>query len=237
MQQARDDENTQEELARQDEDAVQHETARDDETGSQRRARQKKDAHHHKHARQKHKCTKTHLGPDDFRKFSETVPSRVSDEENNRVISELAKSLTGKSMEQHVCLVCDQFRFRSEMKVTAKYFHNCNKPVLAGILVRTKRYEGLHDDCANQYNIMDKLCATDRERYPELQNCLLSPRAFNQHGQFGYCNECYNNLRLPNAKTKTRPKFAIANGNAIGRVMDPYLQDLTTAEILACSRV
>ncbi|MEY5044979.1 MAG: hypothetical protein RL713_204, partial [Bacteroidota bacterium] len=69
--------------------------------------------------------------------------------------------------------------------------------------------------------------------YPELRGCLLSIKGISiPNGTFNFCEDCIDHIQ--SKRTKTPPKFAIANGNFIGGLPED-LQDVKPTEIALVS--
>jgi hypothetical protein len=73
-----------------------------------------------------------------------------------------------------------------------------------------------------------------RDCLEKLHTLLLSPRGVMRDGSLIFCRECLTPLQLK--KCQKPPKFAIANGNAIGH-LPAELSDLTLAENLLIAQV
>jgi hypothetical protein len=104
-----------------------------------------------------------------------------------------------------VCIVCDSFIIGTERvhrmsKKTLKKY----KPALGVHSYEVFNNERLHPESINQYRVKG------------FNGMLLSPRAGKTKKGYSTCSSCYNCLRNSDPSGTKPPKFAIANGFAIG---------------------
>jgi flagellar biosynthesis GTPase FlhF len=106
--------------------------------------------------------------------------------------------LKGMCHQANVCVCCDRFiTGTNEVKWISK-------ETLIRNQFRLQDHE-LTVSLKNCYNVFD----------PDLQHCLLSPRArVNTRDEFTCCSQCSDSLR-PHMRDKSPPKFAISNKWAI----------------------
>jgi hypothetical protein len=88
---------------------------------------------------------------------------------------------------------------------------------------------GYPKELIQQYTVTDKTCMISN-----IRGALLSPRSVKHAGHFDICSDC--DGAISNSRTPKMPKFAIANGYAIGTA-PTELSELNEYELALVSKV
>ena len=163
---------------------------------------------------------------------------------NDEIDDVLVRDSIKGTLHGRVCLVCDKLMKKKEthlmgLKSFAKYapLFKCSDPSMPRSLVQQYKFESLHElarEVASEEN---------RDCLHQLENCLLSPRSKLAHSNANtlrspkvmLCKECKGGLNTRKLNSNTSPRFAIANGMAIGTA-PPCLQELNEIELALISQ-
>ena len=118
-----------------------------------------------------------------------------------------------------VCLICDRF-----IKGTQKYIFVKSATILKNQHVLSVDYFNKSSNCS----IPETLSKQYQVQEESLQHLLLSPRARRKKNSYMCCQSCATALRK---KLDKAPKFAIANGFAIGYIPTEIVEEIS--DILA----
>ena len=123
-----------------------------------------------------------------------------------------------------VCYICDCFILTTSSKVTSMSMSDIKKHSCRLAVKTYEEFQGvpLHKDLVAQYTV------------PSFPEMMLSPRSQKVgSGRFAVCTHCKSGMKVSQANSKKPPKFAIANGFAIGTFPSriPYASPSRVSEI------
>jgi hypothetical protein len=189
----------------------------------------------------------------EMRKISEQSPQPISAVTIRALTSKCIDAMQPDSHKPIVCVICDRFMTKSQDHETYP-ISNIPPQTLANMMKFLSAPASLDPLLKLQYDISqcsvfqppsetvgspsntvaDDAHRTTLEQVEQLHGLLLSPRGITVDGQLVFCRECLTPLQLK--KCNNPPKFAIANGNAVGH-LPSELSDLTLAETLLIAQV
>ena len=119
-----------------------------------------------------------------------------------------------------VCIICDRI-----IKGTNEYSFVKKKTILKKRHVLSVDYYNKSTNTAISISLQEQYQVNDSD----LHHLLLSPRARKKNDSYMCCSSCARSVR--DNKSEKPPKFAIANGFAVGQIPDSIIEQLTDNEI------
>jgi hypothetical protein len=154
-------------------------------------------------------------------------------EEKRKIIGAVASELKDLvhqdnrgQFHKRVCVICDRLTgLDNKKKISKSSLLNA----IHKVPLKANPTLGYPMELIQQYSVKDSTCITNNVR-----DALVSPRSLRQAGQYDICSECHESIC--NNNTPKMPKFAIANGYAIGTA-PRELTELNEYELALVSKV
>ena len=151
-----------------------------------------------------------HVKPENLKEFIKEV--KESYNQSNRIFNKDTKQMDDNLRRGNICIVCDcHIIGTEEIKWVSKQELEESGDRLSVASYQEYYSTYLNRDLVEQYQVVD----------PDLHGLLLSPRAYKRHysDEYHCCVSCYNSIVRGNKEERSSPpKFAIANGFAIGYI-------------------